>query len=81
MNSQLALNFPTSLAAVCVLGSNQPDSSLDDFEKQHGYATYAFSFYGTEALEDFYDDALVRERRGTPSEPLDKVIGELGLGN
>ena len=79
MNSQLALKFPTSLAAICVLGADQSDSSLDDFEKQQRYTTCAFSFYGTEALEDPYDDALVRERRGTPSEPLDKVIGELGL--
>ena len=79
MNSQLALNFPTSLAAVCVLGADQPDSSLDDFEKQQRYTTYAFSFYGAEALEDLYDDELVRARRGTPSESLDKVIGELGL--
>ena len=79
MSSQLALNFPTSLAAVCVLGADQPDSSLDDFEKQQRYTTSAFSFYGTEALEDLYDEQLVRERRGTPSEPLDKVIGELGL--
>jgi hypothetical protein len=79
MNSQLALNFPTSFAAVCILGADQADSTLDDFEKQQRYATYAFSFYGTEALEDLYDDQMVRERRGTPSEPLDKVIGELGL--
>jgi hypothetical protein len=79
MSSQLSLNFPTSLAAVCVLGADQPNSSLDDFEKQQRYTTYAFSFYGTEALEDLYDDVLVRERRGTPSEALDKVIGELGL--
>jgi hypothetical protein len=79
MNSQLALNFPTSLAAVCVLGAGQADSSLDDFEKQQLYTTYAFSFYGAEAFEDLYDDELVRARRGTPSEPLDKVIGELGL--
>ncbi len=40
MNSQLALNFPTSLAAVCVLGADQPDSSADDFEKQQPKAEY-----------------------------------------
>lgn len=79
MNTQLALNFPSSLVAVSVLGASQLDSSLDDFEKQQLYTTYAFSFHGTEALEDLYDDQLVHERRGAPSEPLDKVIGELGL--
>ncbi len=79
MSSQLLLNFPTSFAAVCVLGSAQADTSTDDFEKHQQYLTYAFSFSGPEALEDAYDDALAMERRGTPSEPLDKVIRELGL--
>jgi hypothetical protein len=79
MSSQLCLNFRGSLAAISVLGSNQADLAIDDFEKQHLYVTYAFSFYGPDALEDLYDDALVAERRGTPSEPLDKVIRDLGL--
>jgi hypothetical protein len=79
MNSQLSLNFPGSLAAISVLGSNQADLAIDDFEKQHLYMTYAFSFYGPEALEDLCDDALVNERRGSASEPLDSVIRELGL--
>lgn len=81
MSTQLTLNFPAHLAAISVLGSNQSDLAIDDFEKQHLYMTYAFSFYGPEALEDLYDDGLVRERRGTPSEPLDNVIRELGLEN
>jgi hypothetical protein len=81
MNSQLTLNFPVHLAAISVLGSNQADLAIDDFEKQHLYVTYAFSFHGPEAFEDLYDDTLAKERRGTPAEPLDNVIRELGLEN
>lgn len=79
MNSQLSLSFPSSLAAVCVLGSTQVDIGADSILLQHQYSTSAFTFSCDDALQDAYDVELVKARRDAPVEPLSDVLRDLGL--